>query len=159
MRFLRTIRLDESDTHVFENPCVPGEWAVSGSFVFLHDDPETINGKRELAFRSGFLGTETFGWSTLVEIVEITEDEYQRVVDQLARRFMDHYGAPHLAAALPVAQQEADYSADIDEFKLHTLLSIEREFGDDGIVERLRAVSPSAADHANVKIWTIEDGP
>ena len=34
MKLLRTIRLDPSDTFVFEMPAEPGEWAVSGAFEY-----------------------------------------------------------------------------------------------------------------------------
>ena len=70
MKLLRTIRLDPSDTFVFERAADPGEWAVSGAFMFADADPETLDGKPRAAFRSGFLGVPSFGWSTLVQIVE-----------------------------------------------------------------------------------------
>lgn len=34
MKLLRTIRLDASDTFIFDPPAEPGELAVSGAFVF-----------------------------------------------------------------------------------------------------------------------------
>ena len=70
MKLLRTIRLDPSDTFVFETPAEPGEWAVSGAFAFWDRDPEMLSGKARTAFRSGFLGVESLGRSTLVQIVE-----------------------------------------------------------------------------------------
>ena len=39
MKLLRTIRLDPSDTFVFDRAAEPGEWAVSGAFMFGHTDP------------------------------------------------------------------------------------------------------------------------
>ncbi len=36
VNLLRTIRLDASDTFVFDGAAEPGEWAVSGAFVFWH---------------------------------------------------------------------------------------------------------------------------
>ncbi len=156
MKFLRTIRLDDSDSQVYERAAEPGEWAVPGSFAFLDMDPEKMSGKTLQAFLHGFLGTHTFGWSTLVEIAEISEDEYQQVVDRLAAHLMSHYGAPHIAAALPVAGDEADYAATICEYNLHTLLAIEREFGDEGIEESLKVIRPNAASHDGLKIWGVE---
>ena len=47
---------------------------------------------------NGFLGVGSFGWSTLVEIADITDDEFQTVIDRLAMHFVDHYGAPHIVA-------------------------------------------------------------
>jgi len=46
VKLLRTIRLDPSDTFVFERAAEPGEWAVSGSFMFAEADPEALEGKR-----------------------------------------------------------------------------------------------------------------
>lgn len=158
MRFLRAIRLDDSDTRVFDPPARPGEWAVPGSFAFLDADPSQLTGKRLQAFRQGFLGTESFGWSTLVEVAEISDAEYKRVIERLANHFVQRYGAPDLAAALPAAREEASYTASLCEPDLHTLLAIEREAGEEGIVERLKVIRPeSGADHGRVKIWGIED--
>ena len=39
VKLLRTIRLDPSDTFVFEKAAEPGEWAVSGAFVFWNTRP------------------------------------------------------------------------------------------------------------------------
>lgn len=157
MRFLRTIRLDDSDTQIYERAAEPGEWAVPGSFAFLELEPEQLTGKTLQAFKHGFLGTRTFGWSTLVEIAEISEDEYQGVVDRLAAHFMSDYGAPHIAAALPLAGDEADYAAAICEHDLYTLLAIERELGEEGIEESLKVIRPNAASHEGLKIWGLED--
>ena len=54
MKLLRTIRLDPSDTFVFERAAEPGEWAVSGAFMFWDDDPAALDGKARAAFRGGF---------------------------------------------------------------------------------------------------------
>ena len=154
MKFPRTIRLDTSDLHVFPLAADPGEWAVPGSFAFLGPDPEQFDTKERLAFRSGWLGTESFGRASLVEIAEIGEAEFFQVVERLARHFLDHHGAPDLAEALPAAREEADYAASLCEHGLHTLLAIEREHGEAGLVERYRVIRPDrAVDHA--RIWQI----
>ncbi|NIR32012.1 MAG: hypothetical protein GWN84_22440 [Gammaproteobacteria bacterium] len=156
MRFLRVIRLDESDAEVFERPATPGEWAVPGSFAFLDVDPNALTGKRLQAFNHGFLGTETFGWSSLVEVAEISELDYKGVIERLAHHFVEHYGAPALAAALPKAREEAQYTASIAEHELHTLLAIERETSGEDLVENLRVVRLSGADHTKLKVFGIE---
>jgi len=38
MKLIRTIRLDPSDTFVFERAAEPGEWAVSGAFAFWRSE-------------------------------------------------------------------------------------------------------------------------
>jgi len=156
-RFLRAIKLDESDQQVFESAANPGEWLVTGSFAFLDDDPSKLQGKRLQAFRNGFLGTDSLGWSTLAEVAEIDDLQYRRLVELLATHFIERFGAPNMVAAEPVAHQEIEYTAGLCEHDVHTLLAIEREFTDDGVVERLRVIRQNAADHANVKLWGVVD--
>ncbi len=62
-KFPRTIRLDPSDTFVFERAAEPGEWAVSGAFVFWTQDPALLSPKARVALRSGFLGIDSLGWA------------------------------------------------------------------------------------------------
>ena len=159
MRFPRTIRLDSSDLQVFRRAAEPGEWAVPGSFVFHGRDPATLEGKDKIAFHGGWLGTDSFGHASLVEIAEIEEAAFFAVVERLARHFVDCLGAPDLAAALPAAREEADYAAGLCEQKLNSLLALERELvqqdaGEPDLVERFRVIVPDrAADHA--RIWEI----
>ena len=161
MKFPRTVRLDSSDLEIYETAAAAGEWAVPGGFAFADADPEQLDRKARLAFGGAWLGTESFGWSSLVEVGEIDEAGFFQVVERLARHFVVAYGAPDLAAALPVARAEADHAAGLCEHGVHTLLAIERELGDAGLVERYRVITPSRAqDHA--KIWSLEpdeDGP
>ncbi len=157
MRFPRIVRLDDSDSRVYENLAVPGEWAVPGSFVFLDVDPDSLSGKRLQAFRHGFLGTGSFGWSTLVMVDSISDEEYRAVIEGLVIRFMQHYAAPDRTVALAAAQEEADFAASICNHEIHTLLALERNVEDGSIVESFRVVRrPVAIDHSTVKLWTVE---
>lgn len=154
MRFPRSIRLDSSDLAVFHHAAAPGEWAVPGAFAFAGCDPGSWDNKEKLAFQSGWLGTASFGRSSLVEVAEIDEAGFFQVVERLARHFVEAYGAPGLAEALPAARAEADYAAGLCEHKLHSLLAVERSLTDEGIVERFRVITPERAqDHA--KIWAL----
>lgn len=154
MRFPRTIRLDASDDSVFEVAAQPGEWAVSGAFAFAESDPAALAGKARQAFASGFLGVESFGWSTLVTVATIDPAAYEAVVTALARHFVERYGAPDLTAALPAARSEAAFAASLCEHKINTLLAVERSFGEGGIVERFRAID-SPREPAHARIWSI----
>ena len=116
MKLLRTIRLDVSDTFVFEPAAEPGEWAVSGAFVFWNRDAASLQGKARTAFRSGFLGVSTLGWSTLVQIVEANEENRRMVVETLARQLMTHFGAPTIDDATAAAEEELTFT----EFTLHS---------------------------------------
>ena len=158
MRLPRAIRLDQSDLHVFERPCEPGEWAIPGGFAYWEVDPARLEGKAQLAFRSGWLGLTSFGHSTLVEIAEIDEAAFFAAVERLARHIEAAYGAPSFGHALAAARQEIDDAAALCEHKLGTLLAVERAPSEVGFVERFRVIQPSrAADHA--KIWQVVEDP
>jgi hypothetical protein len=156
--FPRVVRLDDSDERVYETAAAAGEWAVPGAFVFLDLAVEQADGKTREAFRHGFLGTDSYGWSTLVQVDEISLAEFETVVERLARHFMQHHGAPDLAAARAAAQEEAAFAASICDHARHTLLALDREMGEEGIVENFRVVRPpSGLDHEKVKIWKMVD--
>ncbi|MEM7222793.1 MAG: DUF6505 family protein [Pseudomonadota bacterium] len=155
MKFPRVVRLDSSDVQVFRQAAAPGEWAVAGTFAYVDLDPTALAAKDKLAFHSAWLGTESFGQASLVEVAEITEADFFAVVEHLARHFVERYGAPDLAGALPVAREEADLAAGLCSHKIHTLMAIERDWSEDGIHERVRVIKPGrATDHA--RIWEIQ---
>jgi hypothetical protein len=158
MRFPRVVRLDSSDLRVFPRAAEPGEWAVPGSFAYIDGDPAGWDNKEKLAFQCGWLGTGSFGRSSMVEVAEITEAEFFGVVERLAGHFVELYGAPDLAAALPAAREEADHAASLCDHKEHSLLALERELDDGRVIERFRVIRPDRArDHA--KIWEIVEEP
>ena len=129
---------------------------MPGSFAFADVDAQALSGKDRIAFGSTWLGTESFGRASLVEVAEIDDAAFFATVERLARHFVADYGAPDLAAALPVARAEADDAAGLCEHKVHTLLALGREVTDRGLVERVRVVTPErATDHA--RIWEIVD--
>ena len=52
-----------------------------------------------------------------------------------------------------MAEQEAAYTVRVCAHPVHTLLAIEREFNEEGVVENLRVVRPNAADHHQITLW------
>lgn len=142
MKLLRTIRLDPSDTFVFEKPAEPGEWAVSGAFVFWNADTAELQGKARSAFRSGFLGVETLGWSTLVQIVEASEADRAHVVDLLAQRLVAHFGAPNIDAARVAAEEEVAFSESLCTQPKDILVGVHRRFEDGAVRETFRTLRP-----------------
>jgi hypothetical protein len=109
----RTIRLDPSDGVVFAHAAEPGEWAVAGTFLFAGRRVAEMQRKEQIAFRSGFLGIGSFGFSTLVTVTQARPDERAAAVDALARQLVDRLGAPDMAAALPAAEEEIALAADL----------------------------------------------
>jgi hypothetical protein len=142
VKLLRTIRLDPSDTFVFDAAAKPGEWAVSGAFMFADSDPSTLQGRARAAFRSGFLGVNSLGWSTLVQIVETTEPDRQAAVDALARPLVTHHGAPTLDEARAAADEEFAFAESLCEHPLDTLIAVHRSHEDGAIREAFRTLRP-----------------
>jgi hypothetical protein len=142
MKLLRTIRLDASDTFVFDPPAAPGEWAVSGAFVFWNADPARLEGKARTAFRSGFLGVGTLGWSTLVQIVEAGAEDRASLVSQLAQQLIDRFGAPDLAAATAAAEEEVAFAESLAVQDKDVLVAVHRTYEEGEVRETFRTLRP-----------------
>lgn len=140
MKLLRTIRLDPSDTFVFENPAEPGEWAVSGAFEFWDRDLGALTGKDRAAFRSGFLGVSSMGRSTLVQIVEAKAEDRAEVVDALARQLVVHFGAPDVETARAAAEEEVAFAETLCEYPPEILVAVHRTVEDGTIHEAFRSL-------------------
>jgi hypothetical protein len=142
MKLLRTIRLDPSDTFVFDLAAEPGEWAVTGVFMFADDDPSKLEGKARAAFRSGFLGVASFGWSTLVQIVEASDDDRVSAIDALAKQLVAHFGAPSIEDAAAAAEEEFEFAASLCNHPLDTLIAMHRSHEGGKIRETFRTLRP-----------------
>jgi len=147
MRLLRTLRVDATDERVFERAAASGEWAVPGGFAFADATNEAeLVGKRRQAFRCGFLGLESFGWSTFAVVVEATNETADELAATLARHFVERYAAPDLEAALPAAREELAFAASVADQPVGTVLRVERELTDGGVREAFRAVERPRGD-------------
>ena len=142
MKLLRTIQLDASDSFVFEKPAEPGEWAVSGAFVFGRSDPANLQGKARTAFRAGFLGLSSLGRSTLAQIVEAGEADRQAMVDMLAAQLVDAFGAPDLPTARLAAEEEIDFVASLCDHPPGVLVAVTRRLENGVIRETFRTLRP-----------------
>lgn len=156
MKFLRTIRFDASDDHVFERAALSDEWAVPGGFLFSPDNVETLTGKTRQAFANGFLGLGSIGHATLVSVADINEQELDDVTRALAKLFMERFGAPDEQSAMNVAHDEIGFVTDMcAELPINTLLALTRSVGDqDGVRESFRTIdAPSGTPHA--RVWDV----
>ena len=142
MKLLRTIRLDPSDTFVFEQAAEPGEWAVTGTFIFTDDDPSKLEGKARAAFRSGLLGVASFGWSTLAVVAEATAAERDAAVEALAGHLRELLGAPSLEAARAAAREEVEFAESLCAHPAGTLIAVQRTVEDGDARERFRTLAP-----------------
>lgn len=155
LRLPRTIRLDPSDTFVFEIAAEPGEWAVTGSFLFWDADPASMPPKRRAAFRAGFLGVSSFGFSTLVVVTPATAEERDAAIASLADKLVIHLGAPTREAALAAASEEVDFAASLCRHPEGTLVALHRTLENAEIKEvyrtlRARDAGAPGADRLHV---------
>jgi hypothetical protein len=142
MKLLRTIRLDPSDTFVFERAAEPGEWAVSGAFAFWSADVAKLEGKARSAFRGAFLGVESLGWSTLVQVVEASATDRATLVQRLAQQLVAHFGAPDLAAARAAAEEEVAFAESLCNQAPDTLIAVHRSYENGETREAFRTLHP-----------------
>ena len=154
MKLAKTIRLDISDTQVFERVAEVGEWAVAGTFAFVDGDPADWSGKRRLAFRAAWLAIGSFGNSTFVQVVDISAAEYEQAVRTLALHLAEVYGAPSQEDAARAARREVDDMAALCDHPPGSLLSIERDMADRDITEKISVLAPPD-EPALAKSWTL----
>lgn len=161
IRLLRTIRLDESDRFVFAQAAEPGQWAVPGGFLFDGADTAALTPKQRIALRSGWLGLADFGWSSLVTVVEASEEEREEAVELLARGFVARLGAPDLGAAREAAREEIAFAQSLAEHEPGTLVALHRTAENGEIREQFRTLHRRAAPvggdrlHAHARAFTI----
>lgn len=162
MKLPRVVRLDPSDTFVFERAAAPGEWAVSGAFLFAGMEPDAMEAKERHAFRSGFLGVESLGFSTLVEVAAITDEQRAQAIDTLAAS-LRRLGAPDDASARAAAEEEIAFAASLCDHPEGLLLAVERRIEKGDLRERFRSLRPRPVEpgadklHAMARAFTFHE--
>jgi len=111
---------------------------VSGAFRFCDRDPAKLSGNDRSAFRSGFLGVKSWGWSTLAQIVHATEDDRRALVELLARQLVERFGAPDLATARLAAEEEVAFAQSLCMHPISALIAVHRSASDGEIRESFR---------------------
>jgi hypothetical protein len=145
----RTLRLDPSDTLIYDPAAPPGEWAVPGGFAFWDEDLSALSGKRRQAFRGGFLGLGSFGWSTLVEVAEASAEDRAAAVAALAAHIRAHLGAPDEAAARAAAEEEIAFAESLCDHSAGTILALSRTEEEGEVRERFRTLHMRDTPHTS----------
>jgi hypothetical protein len=144
VKLLKTVRADPSDTFIFDQAAEPGEWAVSGAFMFANLDPPILTGKPRAAFRGGFLGIGSFGWSTLAQIVEASAEQRAAAVEQLAAQLLERCGAPDLGSARRASEEEVAFAASLCDHPQGMLIAVWRRHENEAIRESFRTLQANA---------------
>lgn len=159
MKLARAIHFDESDTRVFANSARTGEWCIAGGFEFSNWSEADLTGKARQAFANGWLGMETFGRVTFVAVTQVEHAEIEALTEALAQHFVTYYGAPDVAAAIPVAKDEIEHMIDLcEDHAPNTLLTVARELTEAGVRESFRAIEPQDAGLEQFAIHGDMDG-
>lgn len=138
MRFLKAVRLDASDEHVFapEGAAADGDWVVSGGYAVC---PLEAGGHRRPGCHclDSFVAAGSLRRCTIAEVAPIDGDVYREVVEQMVRHFVADLGAPTEEDARRVAEEEAAYTADLCQgFDEGVWITVQREPNAEGCGER-----------------------
>lgn len=160
MMLARAIHFDESDMNVFHTPARTGEWCLSGGFEFSNWSEADLTGKARQAFTNGWLGLETFGRVTFIAVTQIEPAEVDGLIENLARHFVDIYGAPSIDDAKTVAKDEVMQMVDMcDGQPPNTLMTVTRELTESGVKESFRTIEPKDAGLDQFAIHGSVDEP
>ncbi len=138
MKFLKAVRLDDSDAHVYAaegGAAVDGEWMVSGGYAVC----DLATGHRTTPCHCGtsFVSVGSHGRCTIAEVCHIEPHEYEGIHKELIRYFIEDLGAPSPKAAREAADDECAYTAELAAgFSNEVWISVNRESAEDGIAER-----------------------
>jgi hypothetical protein len=140
MRFPRIVRPEPKGFGGFVPAATPGEWAVTGAFRFAHRDPATIQRRELHIFKHGWFGLESFGGGPLVEVADLAEAVHDELGRRLAAYLMTQYGI-NPGAAIEAALEELAFAASLCSHPLRTVLALDREFNEQGLIETTRVVA------------------
>jgi hypothetical protein len=138
MRFLKAVRLDDSDDRILAGEggaAVDGEWVVSGGYAVC----DLARGHRvpHCHCDATFIAAGARRRCTIAEVADIEESAYEAVKRALARHFLEDLGAPSPGAAAAAAQEECAYTAELAEsFPAEAWITVRREPTDEGVGER-----------------------
>jgi hypothetical protein len=136
MKFLKAVRLDDTDRRVFGagGAAVDGEWVVSGGYAL---SGPAAGARGPLTHRDNtFIGIASQGRCSIAEVCEIDAASYRGLVEQLAQHFLDDLGAPSPEVARATAEEEMVYTADLCEgFSAEVWITVKREETADGVAE------------------------
>ena len=138
MKFLKAVRLDDSDARILAasgGAAEDGEWVVSGGFAAC----DLARGHRSAGCRcdTTFVVPGSARRCTLAEVAEIDEAGYEQVKQALARHLLEVLGAPSPEAAGAAAADECAYTADLaGGFPADVWITVKREPTEDGVGER-----------------------
>jgi len=115
-KLLRSVRLDDSDEHVFRScgAAAEGEWVVSGGFAVCDFDSAP---KCDPACHceSSFVALGSRRRCSIAEVTEATDADMEEQIEALAWHLVKAWSAPSWEAARAVAEEEVRHTAEVCE--------------------------------------------
>jgi hypothetical protein len=138
MKFLKAVRLDDSDARIYAEECgaaEDGEWVVSGGYAVC--DLAMGHRRSPCHCNTSFIAVESHGRCTIAEVADIDSGTYAHLADQLAQYFLNDLGAPTPESAREAADDECAHSAEIAAgFPAEGWITVTREPTIEGVGER-----------------------
>ena len=138
MKFLKAVRLDDSDARILADEggaAHDGEWVVSGGYA----NCDLTRGDRTPRCHcdTTFIAVGARRRSTIAEIAEIGDAAFEQLKEDLAQFFFAELEAPSLDAARAAAADECAYTAELaGGFPAEVWITVKREPTEDGVGER-----------------------
>jgi hypothetical protein len=137
MKFLKAVRLDDSDARIHAadgGAAEDGEWVVSGGYAICA--PDGSHHRPHCRCATSFVAVASRRRCTIAEVTGITDGEYAGICERLTQHFLDDLGAPSVEAAHAAAADECAYTADLAAgFADGVWITVRREPGADGLGE------------------------
>jgi hypothetical protein len=140
MKFPRIIRPGDGGRRPLLPAAKAGEWAVTGAFRYAHRDPGTLRQAELETFKHGWLGLGSFGSARLAEVAEISLADYDEMTRRLAAYYVAEFGVGDVNEAMAAAAEETVFAVAQCDHPLGTVLALDREFNEQGLIERTRVV-------------------
>jgi hypothetical protein len=115
-KFLRAVRLDDSDDHLFKanGAATEGEWVVSGGFAAC-DSAKAPRCDPRCYCESSFLALQSRRRCSIAEVAEVSDADLDDRIDQLTWFLLKGWGAPSWEAARKVAEEEVRHTVEVCE--------------------------------------------
>ena len=137
MKFLKAVRLDDSDARIYAEEggaAEDGEWVVSGGYGVC--DLAAGHRRRPCHCDTTFIALKSHGRCTIAEVADIDADAYSDLVE-LAQHFLNDLGAPSIEAAREASKDECAYTAELAAgFPAEVWITVKREPTTEGVGER-----------------------
>jgi hypothetical protein len=141
-KLLRAVRLDDSDEHVFREcgAARDGEWVVSGGYAVC-DFENAPRCQPRCHCELSFVALASKSRCSIAEVAEVTEEELEQHIDQLAWHLVRAWNAPSYEAARSLAEEEVRHTAEVCEtLAPEVWITVQRTRGPAGELEERYAV-------------------